>query len=258
MKVLDTNRNTTAHLSALKSAGYDTIIRYIAYGLEHEEKVVKPAEARAIAAAGLKLGLVYEIGGKPSGVLVGQRDGQYALRYAAVVGAPAGAIIWYTVDFDAGPAEMPGIVAAFRAFKNGLAGQYRVGAYASGWVCDQLYEQGLCSARWLTDSGGFRGTKASRSVGRYELMQALPATIAGLDADPDAVHMDAEGNAADIGDFVPFMPAGTAVDDAGSDAPPTDQPPVDPAPRPEPSPAPTPEPHPVPDQPPTDPQDGGR
>ena len=54
-EILDTNRNVTKALPFLKAAGVKTVIRYIAYGLEKEEKVIKPDEARAIAAAGLRL-----------------------------------------------------------------------------------------------------------------------------------------------------------------------------------------------------------
>lgn len=212
--ILDTNRNTFGHYDALKAAGVKTIIRYIAAGLAGEEKVIKPGEARAIAAAGLRLGLVYEIGGKPSGAAVGQRDGAYARNYAPTVGAPAGAIIWYTVDFDAGPSQYDGIKAAFAAFKAALeapspAPTYRVGAYASGYICDRLKADGLIDGRWLTDSMGFRGTRDSIAAGRFELKQALPHVIAGLDTDPDAVHMGVDGTAADIGDFVPFAPVST-------------------------------------------------
>jgi len=215
--ILDTNRNTFGHYDALKSAGVKTVIRYIAAGLEDHEKVIKQGEAHAIADAGLRLGLVYEIGGRPSGNSVGARDGIYARAYAPKVGAPACAIIWYTVDWDAGPGDLPGIVAAFRAFKAALEDPavdnpaYRVGAYASGYICDQLFNAGLCAARWLTDSRGFRGTRDSMAAGRYELLQALPQTIAGLDTDPDAIHAAVDGRTTDIGDFVPFADTGDPV-----------------------------------------------
>lgn len=205
--ILDTNRNTFGHYDALKAAGVKTVIRYIAAGLEHEEKVIKPGEAHALADAGLRLGLVYEIGGQPSGTLVGRRDGLYSFNKAPTVGAPNGAIIWYTVDFDAGPNELPGIKLAFAAFKDALDGKYRVGAYAGGWVCNELKAAGLCDARWLTDSMGFRGTRQAIKDGSYELLQALPHTIAGLDTDPDAVHIGLDSKAADIGDFVPYADA---------------------------------------------------
>lgn len=204
--ILDTNRNTWGHYDRLKAAGVKTVIRYIAFGLEKEEKVIKHGEAQGIADAGLRLGLVYEIGGRPNGFAIGQRDGAYSRQYAPKVGAPTdgSVIIWYTVDFDASPAQYPGIREAFRGFKEALGPEFRVGAYASGFICDKLFNEGLIVARWLTDSMGFAGTRDSIANGRYEMRQFLPATIAGLDTDPDAAHILADGSVADIGDFVPF------------------------------------------------------
>jgi hypothetical protein len=209
-KILDTNRNTFGHYDALKAAGVETVIRYVAAGLESHEKVVKPGEARAIAEAGLRLGLVYETNGKPSGTAVGTHDGKAARTWAHFVGAPAGAIIWYTVDYDAGHNDYPGIYAAFHAFKAAIedtgsdAPVYRVGGYASGYILDRLYGDQLIVARWLTDSRGFQGTREAMAAGRYELLQALPHTVAGLDTDADAEHIGVDGRVPDIGDFVPF------------------------------------------------------
>jgi Rv2525c-like, glycoside hydrolase-like domain/Putative peptidoglycan binding domain len=206
MTILDTNRNTVGHLTRLKRLGVKTIIRYIAAGLTRNEKVVKPGEASAIGAAGMKLGLVYEIGGKPNGTYVGRRDGDFALQYAKTVGAPRDAVIWYAVDYDATASQMPGIMAAFAAFKDSLGGYYRVGAYASGFVCDRLYGAGLISHRWLTMSMGFNGTRAAYAAGRWELLQRLEKMQAGLDTDPDVARVDKNGNDVDIGDFTPDLP----------------------------------------------------
>ena len=206
MTILDTNRNTFGHLANLKRLGVKTIIRYIAAGLTGNEKVVKPGEASAIGAAGLKLGLVYEIGGKPNGTYVGRRDGDFAVQYAKTVGAPRGAVIWYAVDYDATSSQMPGIMAAFAAFKDSLGGYYRVGAYASGYVCDRLYAAGLITHRWLTMSMGFNGTRAAVAAGRWELLQKLEKLQAGLDTDPDIARVQANGDDVDIGDFTPQLP----------------------------------------------------
>jgi hypothetical protein len=206
MTILDTNRNTVGHLATLKKLGVKTIIRYIAAGLTRDEKCVKPGEASAIGAAGMKLGLVYEIGGKPNSSYVGRRDGEFALDYAKTVGAPRGAVIWYAVDYDAGPAQMPGIMAAFNAFKDALDGYYRVGAYASGFVCDRLYGAGLITHRWLTMSMGFRGTREAIAGDRWELRQRLEKMQAGLDTDPDIARVLPNGDDVDIGDFTPDLP----------------------------------------------------
>lgn len=207
-KILDTNRNTFGHYDALKAAGVTTVIRYLAAGLEGHEKVIKQGEAHAIADAGLRLDLVYETDGRPNGAAVGARDGAAAKIQAIAVGAPQDgtAIIWYTDDQDRPENEMAGLIAAIKAFAAALGTGFRVGIYGSGAVCDELWNLKLVAGRWITDSHGFRGSRASIAAGRYEMLQALPATIAGLDTDPDAAHIGVDGMAADIGDFVPFAP----------------------------------------------------
>jgi hypothetical protein len=55
-KIIDTNRDTTKHLAQLRAAGIETIIRY--YARSMSSKVIRRAEAHAIAQAGLRLGIV--------------------------------------------------------------------------------------------------------------------------------------------------------------------------------------------------------
>lgn len=201
--LIDTNRNVTAALPRLKAAGVTSICRYLSCLNPGNAKVIKSAEAHEIAAAGMKLWLVYEIGGHPSGAAIGKRDGEWALNYAPTVGAPPGAAIYYTVDFDAGPSDMPGIIEAFRAFHAAVIPTYRVGCYASGYVCKQMKALGLSEFSWLTDSTGFRGTREAIAAGDYDIRQALPHEVGGIDTDPDTLRI-ANG---DIGDFVPFAGA---------------------------------------------------
>lgn len=223
MKIIDTNNNTTAALGNLLSAGIGTVIRYIAAGLVGNEKVIKPAEARAIAKAGMRLGLVYEIGGKPSGSAIGKRDGDFSRSYAPTVGAPQGSVIWYAVDYDAGPLDYPGIKSAFLAFKAALGGYYLLGCYASGYIADRLTEDGAIDKIagvpliWLTDSMGFRGSRVSAGAGRYVLLQGLPRRTATLDTDPDALNARLADVKIDyVGDFVPVLSTGTSPTIEGS------------------------------------------
>jgi hypothetical protein len=205
--ILDTNHNVTVRLPALKAAGVTSIGRYIGYGLEAEDKVIKPAEARAIAAAGMRLFLIYEISGKPMGAAVGARDGAYAASYAVTLGAPTTACLFYAVDYDAPPADIPSLSAAFKAFGAAVRPKYRVGGYCSGYVCSQLFAAGLIDKRWLTCSTGFTGSKQALAAGAYDLAQSLPAKVGGLDTDPDRLHV-ANG---EFGDFVPFSPDAPSI-----------------------------------------------
>lgn len=250
--ILDTNRNTTKALANLKAAGIDKVIRYISVG--GGDKVIGDAEARAMAATGVDLVLVYEVSGRPRGTAIGIRDGDYAKKRAQQLGAPAGTIIWYTDDEDASDAAFVPTRDAFVAFRDAIK-PYRCGGYGSGWLLDKLYDAGIIVARWLTDSRDFRGTPESTKAGRYELIQALPHNVAGLDTDADAEHIGVDGKAPDIGAFVPFatLPVAKPVVDHPPSALPADHPPAKPTPVPQPAPRPTPSPAPSAH----DQQDGG-
>jgi len=208
--IIDTNYDVTPRLSRFVAAGTESFGRYIARGLEGEAKVIKPAEAKAIAAVNKRVFLIYEGGAKEAtlGAARGRENGLWALAYAKTLGAPKGAAIYLTVDFDAGPADILAIVDYFRAFGEALGGYYTLGAYASGYVCSTLFSRGLIKYRWLTMSSGFRGSKDALSNGNYELRQLTDREVAGLDVDPDTTHV-ANG---DFGDFVPFAIPADATD----------------------------------------------
>ncbi len=205
---IDTNHDTTRHLAALKTAGVRTIIRYLSPINPAGEKCVKAAEAHAIAAAGLRLGLVNEgwgdfaHGGISAGA--GERDGEWCAKYAPQVGAPDGACIYFAVDVDASAAQIrklviPYFAAIDPAFKQ-LAPTLRVGVYGSGAVCEAVIAAKLADLAWLSCSLGWASSRDFLASNKWALRQHVPQAIAGIDSDPD----DAYG---DFGDFVPFVVA---------------------------------------------------
>ncbi len=80
--IIDTPNSTIGHFDRLRLAGVTTVIRYLALG--HSWKTVTAAEAKAMASAGLRLGLVFEVDGRPHGAAVGRRDGHAAYVEAAI------------------------------------------------------------------------------------------------------------------------------------------------------------------------------
>src|SRR5579883_2303789 len=155
--IIDTNADTTAHLRELQAAGVCTIIRYLNPLNPGGTKCVKPAEAHAIAAAGLRLALVCEGWGDFAhggiSASAGARDGAWCARYAPTIGVPfarelqsggAGAnenaaCIYFAVDVDANAAQIRKLVLPYFeaidvAFKQ-LAPKLRIGVYGSGAVC---------------------------------------------------------------------------------------------------------------------------
>jgi hypothetical protein len=207
--IIDTNVDTTPHLRALKAAGVTTVIRYLSPINARGEKCIKPAEAHAIAAAGLRLALVCEgwgdfaHGGISSGA--GERDADWCLKYAPAIGAPDGACIYFAVDVDASAAQIKKLVLPYftsiaMSF-DAAAAKYRRGSYGSGDVCAAMAAARLADLSWLSCSLGWSGSRAYSAAGKWALRQHVPAAIAGIDCDPD------EGNG-DFGDFAPFAAAG--------------------------------------------------
>src|SRR5215831_11751146 len=199
MMILDTPDNVTRRIPALKTAGVKTVLRYMS--AVHSWKTVSVSEARALGQAGIKLGLIYETDGKPYGTAEGQKDGHLAFMGAKELGAPGSddpdmfgkAVIWYTVDYDPGPSEIGGIIAAFTAFRHQVGPYYRVGAYCSGYCAQKLVEAERLDWTndkklpmvWITQSLGFRGTRNYLKSGQWVMFQKMPTHLAGLDIDPD-------------------------------------------------------------------------
>ena len=204
--IIDTNHDTTPHLPALKAAGVTTIIRYLSPINPGGEKCIKPAEAHAIAAAGLRLALVCEGWGDfAHGAIsagAGERDGEWCSSYLASIGAAKAACVYFAVDVDAAPAQIKKLVLPyFQSIRLSFpaGGNYRVGVYGSGATCAAVTAAPLADLSWLSCSLGWSGSRAYLATNKWVLRQHPPATIAGIDCDPD----DSSG---DFGDFVPFAP----------------------------------------------------
>jgi Domain of unknown function (DUF1906) len=209
-KILDTNHDVTHKLDQLKAVGIETVIRYIGASAG-SEKYIKPAEARAIGEAGLKLGLVFEIWGGEGdfehgdiNAASGAAHGAFARDYVASLGAPSGAVVYFALDTDVSDAQVRSIVLPYlTAVKAALAGSFQMGVYGCGAVCSAALDAGLAVKAWLSNAMGWNGSRAFRASGRETLLQHLPTMIAGLDTDPDdEIH---DGDA--IGDFIPFSTA---------------------------------------------------
>jgi Rv2525c-like, glycoside hydrolase-like domain len=225
-RIIDTNVDITSRLAQLRARGIETVIRYVSSNTSNP-KVVKPAEARAIAAAGLKLALVYQTWGGANNFAhddihadSGAHDGAFALSYAPTVGAPDRTIIWFAIDTDCSASEYERLVKPYLiAARAALRGKYRIGVYACGFVCDRALDEHLVDATWLTQSMGFNGSRAFRDSRRWTLFQGLEIDVGGLGVDPN----DASGD--DYGAFVPFeapvavpVAVGPSVPQAGAPA----------------------------------------
>lgn len=205
MHIFDTNRLTTPHLAAFKAAGYDTAIRYIRPVGDGGSAAVHPAEARAIAAHGMRLALVVEgAGNLPASfsTATGTRDSRKAIAWAQTVGMPlrAGCIIWFAVDFDANNAQIHSrIIPYFKAIRAVFGDLAKVGIYANGSACAAALASGYADASWLSCSMGWSGSHAYLASGHWTLRQFVPHPIVGVDCDANV-----QNTKLPLGDFVPF------------------------------------------------------
>jgi hypothetical protein len=198
---LDTTIELTRHAAALKAQGYDFALRYYS---NNASKNLSLGEARALASAGLQIGVVWETSGTHAGFFTraqGLADGAQAFRMAKEsIGQPFGSAIYFAVDYDPTQADIDGVIsnyftgvhAALYVANEGEP-SYRVGVYGSGLCCGTLIDRGIATLSWLSQSTAFAGSRQYAEQKRYDLIQMLPARVPGdggmvISIDPDATH----------------------------------------------------------------------
>lgn len=190
MSIIDTAVRTTAKLACLKTKGVTTIIRYYNFNNSTHlpEKRVQRAEAQAIAAAGIKMAVVFQQGQNSASAFSdeqGFKAGRRAFTYARdEIGQPTGSGIYFSVDFDANTTQIKDRIVPYfegirRAFnqESGGGASYRIGVYGSGLVSKTLTAKGLIELTWLAMSRGFSGTNAAIQAGAFHLNQLPPERV---------------------------------------------------------------------------------
>jgi hypothetical protein len=199
LRGLDTTIELTRWASALRERhGFDFALRYYSH---NAAKNLSLGEALALAAAGMRIGVVWETYGTHVRYFTraqGLADSVAAWRYAReVIGQPFGSAIYFAVDYDATQADLDGPVSNyFTGVRAGLyvAGegqmQYEVGVYGSGLCCATIVEREQASLAWLSQSTGFAGSKDYAAAQRYNLIQFRETrltmddgTVLGIDPD---------------------------------------------------------------------------
>lgn len=137
---------SAAAAKKLAELGYSFCGRYLAPA---GWKVVTADEAARIHDAGLAILLVWETTADraKSGAEGGAQDGAQAASKAAALGVPAGTVIYYAVDYDAGHSDYDAIEAYLRAASSASA-PYAVGVYGSYRVIEEMHRRGACAAFW--------------------------------------------------------------------------------------------------------------
>lgn len=215
--IIDTPNNVTRYLPRLTET--HTIIRYITRGSPGGSKHIKLPEVKAIKAAGKKLALVHETWGDIAhagrgGISKrdGELDGPYTRRILPGLGCPAGTCVYFAVDVEVPPAQIRShVLPYFKAVHDAFAdGEYTVGVYGPGRVCQAVKDAGFAEHFWLANAKGWAGYTAFKPSA--DIVQRLPTHIAGgLDVDPNDAQVE------EWGQFEPFADDATIVADANTD-----------------------------------------
>lgn len=132
--------------AALKAAGKAFACRY--GGVGSDGKLLHPAEAKALTAAGLSI--VANVEGTANGLLQGWSTGASWAKSADTwfrgCGMPADRPIYFSVDFDVNASQWPAVAEALRGAAS-IIGLERVGIYGSYHAC--LWAKRDNVARWL-------------------------------------------------------------------------------------------------------------
>ena len=185
----------------LAELGYSFCGRYLA---PSGWKVLTVDEAMHIHDAGLAILLVWETTADraKSGADGGAQDGEIAANKAAALGVPAGTVIYYAVDHDAGGGDYDAIEAYLTAAKAASA-PYAVGVYGSYRVVEEMHKRGACTAFWQCCAWSYGQLSAHADAYQSEWSgtansKAVAAQV-GFDVDLDeANNLDAFWNPAPV------------------------------------------------------------
>lgn len=163
--------------SGLKAGGYTFAARYLSH--DTSGKNLSNTEATALWAAGVDVVANWENSSTAAlnGYSQGVADAQAAQSQALADGIPAGRPIYFSVDFDATPAQQTPINSYFDGVVS-VIGVARAGAYGGYYVIQRLFNAGKIKWGWQTYawSGGQWDTRA-------QLRQVLNGITAAGDAD---------------------------------------------------------------------------
>ena len=114
----------------------------------------------------------------------GVADAKQAITEAEYLGAPKGTALYFTVDYDAQSADMAAIVEYFSGVREGLAGQYLVGAYGSFSVLTALKSSASAPDKYWQTYAWSGGAVFPTNI--YQFQNSV--TIGGVSADEDTIN----------------------------------------------------------------------
>jgi hypothetical protein len=177
-------------VSSLHSQGYTFAARYLSYDNSSTSgKILTAAEAKALIAAGIDVVSNWEYAADDalSGNAQGVADAKAAQAQAVAAGMPATRPIYFSVDFDATPAQQTPINAYFDGVASVL-GVNRTGAYGGYYVIQRLFDAGKIKWGWQTYAW---------SGGQWDARAQMRQTDNGITAGGDSDCCDLDASEAD-------------------------------------------------------------
>jgi hypothetical protein len=144
--------------AAIRAAGYDFVVRYLSDGGPSlPGKLLTPAEAVDLRAYGISIVSNWETTANRmlDGYVAGVHDASVALAQVLACGGRVDRPIYFSVDFDATPAEQVPIDDFLRGAASVLGAQ-NVGIYGGYWPIHRALDNKTAAWTWQTDawSGG--------------------------------------------------------------------------------------------------------
>lgn len=209
---ISTSRRCEGSATCLAASGQQFVFRYHSRTTALPQKRLHPAEAAALARAGLSIATVYQDRARQLddfGDARGQQDAMSALVFAGQVGQPAGSAIYFAVDVDFSAAEIKQVVIPYfravdRVFREAGGGtaQLKIGVYGSGLTCRLVGELGFVAYRWLAEATGWRESAAYQD---WTVKQRVNTGQQLCDLGSDFEPCEAKD------DFGQFQPVGFAI-----------------------------------------------
>lgn len=178
---IDTNIKLTrsqgkSFMNFLKQNNVETIIRY--YASSRRAKTISKEEAQLICNEGFKIVPVYQDVHRSAtdyGITKGKQEAQNALGFAEYIEQPQGTTIFFACDADFSKKDYDRYIKPyFESVKKTLNGKYRMGAYGSGLILEDLLESELIEVPWISMSRAFRGTEEFFYSKKWALRQVPP------------------------------------------------------------------------------------
>lgn len=191
----------------LAANGISFVCRYVASGgTALPAKQLTGAEFTDLLNNGVAVVFNWEAGATDalSGAVQGTADAEAALSYIMSLPGSAGKpVVYFSVDFDATPANQTPINAYLAAAAVVLGGPQFVGIYGGYWSVSRALDAGVCNWAWQTEA--WSGGNIDSRINIMQRNSLGYTTIDGVQCDVDEAHTT------NFGQFLPSTPTPVPV-----------------------------------------------